>query len=253
MLLTEHELKAIIREGVYRLMEANGYGQSEEHPAVYVGTYGKYNNGSLEGGWVNLDDFSSKEEFLKYCVQKLHANERDAELMFQDYENVPEGFIGESWVSDKLWDFINIDEPWEVKMAVANGLGNAEEAINVLESGDYRVFWGCDSVEDIVYEYLDEGIMPSNPEAYFDYKKFGRECSWDGPMSDDFESIYEEFGVDEDDDEALGEAIIDSMYGGIEHTPKETVERYMDVSAIARDLGYENTYVEFDGGIVELF
>ena len=35
-------------------------------PSVYVGTYGKYNNGSLFGKWVNLTDFTSKEEFYKY-------------------------------------------------------------------------------------------------------------------------------------------------------------------------------------------
>ena len=253
MLITEKELRAVVKEGVYRIMEAYGYGKQETHPAVYVGTYGKYNNGSLEGAWVNLDDFSSREEFLRYCIKELHANERDVELMFQDYENIPEGFIGESYISDKLWDFINIDEPWELKMAVAEGLGNPEEAINVLESGDYRVFWGCDSVEDIVYEYLDEGIMPANPEAYFDYERFGHDCSFDGPFNEENESIYEEFGLEEGQDEELGEAIIDQMYGGIENAPKETIEQYMDVSKIARDLGFENTYVEFDGGLVELF
>ena len=29
---------------------------------VYVGTYGKYNNGSLFGAWLDLSDYSDKEE-----------------------------------------------------------------------------------------------------------------------------------------------------------------------------------------------
>ena len=157
---------------VKKLMEAYGTQGSEERPSVYVGTYGKYNGGSLEGGWVNLDEFDSKQDFLRYCIQQLHANERDAELIFQDWEYIPDGFIGESFISDRLWDFINLDTPYDVKLAVANALNNPEEAINVLESGDYRLFPGCDSVEDIVYEYLDEGIMPSRPENYFDYERF---------------------------------------------------------------------------------
>ena len=65
-------------------MENYNNSNNDERPAIYVGTYGKYNNGSLEGGWVYLDEFNSRDEFLKYCIQKLHANERDAELMFQD-------------------------------------------------------------------------------------------------------------------------------------------------------------------------
>ena len=253
MLLTENDLRTMVYAGVKRLLEAYNQQGNEERPAIYVGTYGKYNSGSLEGGWVYLDDFDSREDFLRYCTQQLHANERDVELMFQDYEYIPEGFVGESFISDRFWDFLAIDEPYDMKLAVANALGNPEEAISVLESGDYRVFPGCDSVEDIVYEYLNEGIMPSRPENYFDYERYGRECSWDGPMSEDYDSIYEEFGVDEDDDEALGEAIVDSMYGGVENMPKETVEKYMDVSALARDMGYENTYVEYDGGMIELY
>ena len=32
---------------------------------VYVGTYGKYNNGSLFGAWLDLSDYSDKEDFTK--------------------------------------------------------------------------------------------------------------------------------------------------------------------------------------------
>ena len=106
---------------------------------------------------------------------------------------------------------------------------------------------------DTFYEYIDEGVMPSNPEYYFDYEKFGRDCSYDGPYNEEDETIYEEFGVEDGDDEALGEAIIDQMYGGIENTPKETIERYIDVEKLAREMGYENTYVEYDGGMIELY
>ena len=32
---------------------------------VYVGTYGKYNNGSLFGAWLDLSDYSDKEDFYE--------------------------------------------------------------------------------------------------------------------------------------------------------------------------------------------
>lgn len=62
---------------------------------VYVGTYGKYNNGSLFGSWLDLSDYSDKEDFYEAC-REIHKDEEDAEYMFQDWENVPENLIGES-------------------------------------------------------------------------------------------------------------------------------------------------------------
>ena len=38
---------------------------------VYVGTYGKYNNGSLFGAWLDLSDYSDKEDFYEAC-RELH-------------------------------------------------------------------------------------------------------------------------------------------------------------------------------------
>ena len=69
---------------------------------VYVGTYGKYNNGSLSGAWLDLSDYSDKEEFYEAC-RELHKDEEDAEYMFQDWENMPEGLIGESWISENFF------------------------------------------------------------------------------------------------------------------------------------------------------
>ncbi len=68
---------------------------------VYVGTYGKYNAGSLFGEWLDLSDYSDKEEFYDAC-RELHKDEEDAEFMFQDWENVPENLIGESWLSENF-------------------------------------------------------------------------------------------------------------------------------------------------------
>lgn len=70
---------------------------------VYVGTYNKYNNGSLFGKWLDLSDYSDKDEFLEAC-RKLHEDEQDPEFMFQDIENIPEALISESWLSDNFFE-----------------------------------------------------------------------------------------------------------------------------------------------------
>lgn len=72
---------------------------------LYVGTYGKYNAGSIDGAWLDLDDYSDKEEFLEACA-KLHNEENDPEFMFQDFEaenSIEEEFYCESYISEKYW------------------------------------------------------------------------------------------------------------------------------------------------------
>ncbi len=71
-------------------------------PAVYVGTYHKYNCGSIAGKWFDLTDFDGPEDFLEAC-KALHADEWDAEFMYQDWEGIPSQFVSESSVD---WDFI---------------------------------------------------------------------------------------------------------------------------------------------------
>ncbi|WP_313190634.1 antirestriction protein ArdA [Sphingobacterium sp.] len=72
---------------------------------VYVGTYRKYNDGSIFGKWLDLSDYANSEEFYTAC-KKLHDNEEDPEFMFQDYENIPKGLIGECWISDNIFEVL---------------------------------------------------------------------------------------------------------------------------------------------------
>ena len=91
---------------------------------IYVGTYAKYNEGSIEGKWLDLSDYSDKEEFYEAC-RELHKDEHDPELMFQDWEYIPSGLIGESWLSDNIFKIIEtIDDMDEDRKEAfeANGI-----------------------------------------------------------------------------------------------------------------------------------
>ena len=78
-------------------------------PSIYVGTYRKYNNGSLRGAWIDLTEYNTKSAFYNH-IQKLHADEDDPEYMFQDFENFPACFYGESYLDDRLWDWLDLDD-----------------------------------------------------------------------------------------------------------------------------------------------
>ena len=44
--------------------------------SLIVGTYAKYNNGSLSGAWLDLSDYSDKEEFYEACLKQLYTRTR---------------------------------------------------------------------------------------------------------------------------------------------------------------------------------
>ena len=67
--------------------------------SIYVGTYKKYNEGSIYGEWLNLSDYSNYEELLQ-AMQELHQDEDDPEFMIQDYE-CSEFFIKQKLISEK--------------------------------------------------------------------------------------------------------------------------------------------------------
>ena len=76
---------------------------------VYVGTYGKYAAGSIDGQWLDLSEFADHEDFHAKCLE-IHADESDPELMFQAFEGVPSQFITESWISPEVWEWMELSD-----------------------------------------------------------------------------------------------------------------------------------------------
>lgn len=89
------------------------------HSKVYVGTYAKYNNGSIKGDWIELNNFSSIEEFYEFCSE-LHSDETDPEFMFQDWENIPSELISESGISENIFSIIENGKISNVRMTYSN-------------------------------------------------------------------------------------------------------------------------------------
>jgi len=149
---------------------------------VYIGTYAKYNAGSLFGKWLSLEDFNSKEEFLQEAVS-IHKDESDPELMFQDYENIPNQLIDESWISENLWRLMELEEEEkEPFMIYVNNIGcDLDEFDQVYQdfqecySGNWNENWSdprlkfAENLFDEVYE------VPENIQSYIDYEKFSND------------------------------------------------------------------------------
>ena len=150
---------------------------------IYVGTYAKYNEGSIYGKWLDLSDYSDKDEFYEAC-RELHNDEEDPELMFQDWENIPSGLISESWLSDYIFEVIEtVDDMDEDKKAAFAVWLNHEshdlssKDINDLISSFEDAFQGAyKDEEDYAYEIVEECYdLPEFAKTYFDYEKYARD------------------------------------------------------------------------------
>lgn len=73
--------------------------------AVYCGTYKKYNEGSLDGGWLHLGRYQNGAAFLEAC-KKLHSDESEPEFMYQDSEYLPDEFYSESCIYPEVFEVI---------------------------------------------------------------------------------------------------------------------------------------------------
>ena len=74
---------------------------------VYVGTYRKYNEGSIAGGWLDLADYAKYGDFLKAC-RDLHKSERDPEFMIQDSEGFPDGLDCMEWLGESDFNDVKL-------------------------------------------------------------------------------------------------------------------------------------------------
>jgi antirestriction protein len=154
---------------------------SEAH--IYVGTYAKYNEGSIFGKWMDLSDFSDKSEFLAAC-RELHQDESDPELMFQDWENIPSALISESWLSDNIFEIIDVvselsetqQEAFSVWLNYTNHDIVSEDITDLLVSFEEDYQGEFQNEEDYAYDLVEQCYdLPEFAKTYFDYKKFARD------------------------------------------------------------------------------
>lgn len=158
---------------------------NETKARVYVGTYGKYNSGSIAGKWLDLEDYSDKEAFYQACAA-LHSDEEDPEFMFQDWEGIPREMISECGIDDEVWELLAAyDEHGEEAVKAYVSLFGEWNESDFQDR--YRGHW--DSWEDMAQELLEEtGDLQSIPEHlryYFDFEAYARDMELNGDFAEE--------------------------------------------------------------------
>ena len=150
---------------------------------IYVGTYAKYNNGSIFGKWFDLSDFSGSEEFYNAC-RELHSDEEDPKLMFQNYENIPDRLIDESWLAPNIFEIIeSISKLGEMYQEAFNLWCNytsfdivSEDTDELITSFEDDYLGAYKDEEDFAYNLVEDTYdLPGFAKTYFDYKKLARD------------------------------------------------------------------------------
>jgi len=158
-------------------------------PRVYVGTYGKYNSGSIAGAWLDLADYGDVEEFYQAC-RELHKGEYDPEFMFQDWENIPSGFIHESGFNDPegLWEWIALDE--DERELVTLYRDNVDQDASFEKARD-RYYGQYDSEKDFAIEYTHNTAAESDFDSI--ENRLGIvidwQATWDSLLRFDFTAV----------------------------------------------------------------
>lgn len=147
---------------------------------IYVANLGNYNRGELRGCWINLP--KDKEVLQKIVNDEeitIHDYETDIrELKIKEYDDIFE--LNE--LAEKLEELEDYEKDL-LEAIIECHTSHLEEALDILEKGDYSYFTGIHSKEDLGYQCVKEGLfgeIPDNLINYIDYEKLGRDLTIDG-------------------------------------------------------------------------
>jgi len=160
-----------------------------DNPKLYCGTYGKYNNGSIAGKWMDMTEYEDAEEFFKACAE-LHKDEHDPEFMFQDFECFPENLYSESMGTkdvEAIIEYAKLDEEQrELAADFAEATGESFGTYTIEQMEDALMFTADDSsymdiAEQYGYYCKESGLIevPDHIEGYFNFKSYGEDMMQD--------------------------------------------------------------------------
>lgn len=163
-----------LKEAIKNHKQTNG----SDEPALYCGTYGKYNSGNLRGMWVNISTFDDYEDFVNFCYA-IHADEEDPELMYQDFANIPDSLYHESMGEkgfEKIMEYCDLCDEYSVESVDDFLEWSSSEDLDRMQDAYVGVYDSEeDFAEEIVSDCYDLDNMMGSLACYFDYEKFDRD------------------------------------------------------------------------------
>lgn len=240
---------------------------------VYMNTWKNYNEyGADLVMYDNIDGWMTVDEAIKFCEE--HA---DDEPFINDTENVPFE-VSEYDVAYRVLDELKQLEDMEgydrkmLERVLSTGDYDFEDALEIVENGDYAWYEGVSDDAELGYAIADEfggpREMTSNAENYIDEDALRRDLSLDVrdmyydtakdeveyehrfDEKDDYDLDAEiEQWLDDHEDELL-DGLVDEVISGDIDT--DMIENYFDYERFGRDVAIENNVYYLDDGALEI-
>lgn len=150
---------------------------------------GKYNEGCLVYKWLDLP---ATEDEIQEAKDAIGINEEYEEWFITDYETDIEGLKVDEYedleflnqLIEQYEDLDEYDQKAVQAIMEANGC-DLEDALGIFHDGNYCFYPSCDSLEDLAYEMVEEGLFGNlkdmgNLVNYIDYERLGRDLGFDG-------------------------------------------------------------------------
>lgn len=152
----------------------------------FITNAGKYNEGHLLGEWIT---FPINNDELNEVLERIGINEEYEEYFFTDWEcdfdlefSEYEAIEDVNEIAEQLE---NLDEhELEVVQACIEDGRDFDDAIDIVENGNYSIYYDCEDMEDVAIEVIEAcGYLQNVPDTvarYFDYEAFGRDLDIEG-------------------------------------------------------------------------
>lgn len=171
----------------------NGNFTSNDQYGVYIANLGAYNSGILHGSWLRLP---ATPEEIENCMINVFpgtfSGDYDREFSIHDYQlpfRISES-EGIEQLNDQIERLTNALDSIGCDNSLISHLSDHEydldTIIEAIEDGRVRIYWGCETVSDIVQEMYDDGCIfhgvPYEVMSYFDWDRYARdyEIEFDG-------------------------------------------------------------------------
>lgn len=154
--------------------------------SIFITNLAKYNAGELFGEWVDLplDDDELEEKMHQIadngtdCDDELFITDYEAPFKIDEYDSIEK-------INEKAQRIDDLDEEeQDVLEAYLDDVSdNFDEALRVVENGDYTIYGSCDTVEELAEEFVDNGCYGEVPDGlrfYIDYDAIARDMEMNG-------------------------------------------------------------------------
>jgi len=153
---------------------------------IYLTNLGKYNEGILQGEWLDLP---ATDDEIEACKERIGIDDRYEEWFITDYETDVHGLTVDEY--DNLNDLNDLAEAIEEDPAAAEaliffGYDTAEEIAEGLKDVIYiTTLQGAEDEDTAIGYYFAEecGMLdkvPDDIKRYFDYEAYGRDIRLNG-------------------------------------------------------------------------